>query len=303
MGGRRSAAGFWWAHRRSAAHQKLPCFVRSVTHGQVIQPNRFDSGRKQNALPARNILESGRRRQFDVVHRCCELLSCHLSSLFNNTNFWLSHLVFLVDQWCPRFSIQLDLFRAAHSLGFIFHAQPRSWCVKRVSCRDDRNVQCFDVSQKGSASLRIKSLRWWILWLHKVTVQTEEAFEWNSSNVSQTPRQMCALVTSSRREKKAGKAFQSHRSFPVDQRLPPTFMDTSRLWRTPCSPPINPLEIDIKISFNYLFFPTMLFFFFPTCVTQENFPMNVVASSAVPSFTNCVHVKCLPKPCRPIWVG
>lgn len=38
-----------------------------------------------------------------------------------------------IDQRCARFTIQLDIFRASYSIGFVFHAQPGSWCSQRVS--------------------------------------------------------------------------------------------------------------------------------------------------------------------------
>ena len=45
--------------------------------------------------------------------------------------FFINFLI--IDQWCTRFYIQLDIFCASYRIGFIFHAQPCSGSVKRVS--------------------------------------------------------------------------------------------------------------------------------------------------------------------------
>lgn len=45
----------------------------------------------------------------------------------------LKNCIFFIDQRCPRIVVQLDIFCASYSIGFIFHAQPSSWCPQRVS--------------------------------------------------------------------------------------------------------------------------------------------------------------------------
>jgi hypothetical protein len=76
------------------------------------------------------------------------LMSCVslLWKLFRETvilcwnKIWLMLTLFLilcallVDQWCPRFNVQLDLLRAPHRVGFVFHAQSSAWCPQWVSC-------------------------------------------------------------------------------------------------------------------------------------------------------------------------
>lgn len=65
---------------------------------------------------------------------CCVSLLWNSVIIFVSDEFrFLKLLLAFLDQWCPRFNIQLDILCAPHRFGFIFHAQPSSWCAQRVS--------------------------------------------------------------------------------------------------------------------------------------------------------------------------
>jgi hypothetical protein len=76
---------------------------------------------------------------FGVVY-CCVKINFYMSDvkkfrifqkIFKNLLF--QNFFFLQDQRRSRFNVQLDIFCASYSIGFIFHAQPCSWCSQRVS--------------------------------------------------------------------------------------------------------------------------------------------------------------------------